>query len=137
MGKDVKAILKSYIPALKYAMKCMKEWDDAEDISISSPRMDGMPRNKGVHGLEMQVALIEKYRKRAEKERDRALKILDEVETLIDSLDDEDQRNVLRKRYIDGMEWAEVAIYVNMSERTVFYVHGRALNELRRMECIT
>ena len=111
-----------------------KEWDEAEQISVRSPKMDGMPRTGGVHGLEMQVAMIEKARKRAEKERDRAMRILDECEKMIDSLEDFDQRNVLRKRYIDGMEWSEVAIYANMAERTVFYVHGRALNELRRRE---
>lgn len=133
-AKDVKAILKSYIPARNYAIKCIQEWDEAEQISVRSPKMDGMPRTGGVHGLEMQVAMIEKARKRAEKERDRAMRILDECEKMIDSLEDFDQRNVLRKRYIDGMEWAEVAIYANMAERTVFYVHGKALNELRRRE---
>lgn len=129
---DVKKILKSYRPALKYAIRCMEEWDEAEQISIRSPKMDGMPRTGSTHGLEMQVALIEHVRARAEKERDRAMAILDKVETMIDSLDDSDQRNVLRKRYIDGMEWSEVAIYANLSERAVYYIHGKALTELRR-----
>lgn len=131
-GKDVKDILRAYQPALKYAMKCMAEWDAAEQISVSSPKMDGMPRSGATHGLELQVALIEEKRKLAERERERFFEIQSEVYEMIDSLEDPDQRNVLAKRYIDGMEWAEVANYANMAERTVYYVHGKALAELRR-----
>lgn len=133
-GKDVKAVLKSYQIALKYAKKAVMDWDEAElnATTLRSPKMDGMPRVGGVHGLELQVAVVEEKRATAEKERKMAFDVLDKIEAMIDSLDDFEQRNVLRKRYIDGMEWAEVAKETFMSERKVYNVHGRALTELRK-----
>ena len=134
MQEDIKAFLKSYLPALRSAERWFREWDNAEDVSVRSPKLDGMPRSTGVHGLELQVELIERCRTRAEKERDKALKILDQIEDMVDRLEDADQRRLIRDRYITGMEWAEVADDVNMSLRTVYRVHGQALAEMRRNE---
>jgi len=106
----------------------------AEDVSVKSPRLDGMPRASGTHGLELQVELIERCRHRAEKERDRALAILDKIEGMVEKLEDPDYRRIIRDRYIIGMEWMEVAEDVHMSERTVYRVHGKALAEMRKNE---
>lgn len=132
--QDIKAFLKSYLPALRSAERWFREWDQAEDVSVKSPKMDGMPRSEGIHGLELQVELIERCRTRAEKERDRALAILDKIEDMVERLDDADYRRIIRDRYIIGMEWLEVADDVHMSQRTVFRVHGKALAEMRKNE---
>ena len=132
MQEDIKSFLKSYLPALRSAERWFKEWDMAEDVSVKSPKLDGMPRSSGVHGLELQVELIERCRHRAEKERDRALAILDKIEDMVEKLEDPDYRRIIRDRYIIGMEWMDVAEDVHMSERTVYRVHGKALAEMRR-----
>lgn len=130
--QDVKAILKSYIPALRYCEKCFRELDAARDVSVRSPKMDGMPRTSSPHGLDLQVAKTDAIQRRAEKERERVLQVREEIEIMIESLEDYEQRFVIKQRYIYGESWESIANEANMSKRTVYYVHGRALNELRR-----
>lgn len=129
---DVKAKLKSYGPLLRYAEKCFREYDAAQIVSVRSPKMDGMPRSGSINGLELQVAQIERIRKRAERARERVLERLNEIEEMIDSLEDPEQMMVLKMHYVYGYTWAETAIEAGMAERTVYNVHGRALAELRR-----
>lgn len=130
--QDVKAYLRSYIPTLRYAQLCFRELDMAMDVSIKSPRLDGMPRGGSLGGLELQVAEIEALRRKAEKAREKVLDMLDQIENMIDGLDDMDQKMVIKMRYIYGCQWAEIAVSANMAERTVYYLHGKALAELRK-----
>ena len=96
---DVKAKLKSYGPLLRYAEKCFREYDAAQIVSVRSPKMDGMPRSGSINGLELQVAQIERIRKRAERARERVLERLNEIEEMIDSLEDPEQMMVLQMHY--------------------------------------
>ena len=130
--QDVKAYLRSYIPTLRYAQLCFRELDMAMDVSIKSPRLDGMPRGGSLGGLELQVAEIEALRRKAEKAREKVLAMLDQIENMIDGLDDMDQKMVIKMRYIYGCQWAEIAVSANMAERTVYYLHGKALAEMRK-----
>ncbi len=132
--QEIKAYLRSYIPALRYAEKCFRELDAVEDISIRSPKMDGMPRSPGLHGLDDQVARIEAVRERAEKARAKVLAMLDDIEDRIEALENYDQRTVIKLRYIYGMEWTEIANEMSWSTRTVYNIHGRALAEMRKDE---
>ena len=132
MQTDIKDYLRSYIPALRYCELCFRELDMAEDISIRSPKLDGMPRAYGGHGLDEQVARIDAIRRKAEKAREKVLNMLDDIERRIDELDDMDQRVVIKMRYIYGCRWDEIATGANMSQRTVFYLHGKALANMRR-----
>lgn len=38
-----------------------------------------------------------------------------------------DERTLLSLRYIDGLSWDKIAVRLSMSERTVYYLHGSAL----------
>lgn len=130
--QDIKAYLKSYIPALKYAEKCFRELDEAEDVWIRSPKMDGMPRTASPHGLEDQVARVEAVRARARRSREKVLDMLEDIETRIEALPDMNQRIVIKLRYLYGMQWAEISNETNWSLRAVYYIHGKALAEMRR-----
>lgn len=131
---DIKEYLRSYIPALRYAELCFRELDAAEDVSLKSPKMDGMPRSSGTHGLEVQIAQIDAIRRKAEKAREKVLKMLEDIENRIDALENMDQKLVIKMRYLYGCRWDEIATGANMSERTVYRIHGQALAEMRRRE---
>ena len=45
----------------------------------------------------------------------------------VDRMENQQERELLRFRYIDGMTWAEVADALNTTERNVYFIHGRAL----------
>lgn len=126
---DVKQWLGQYQKAIKFAERCFRDLDTSY---LRSPKMDGMPRGSvngdnvermAIHELELQ--------ERAEKAREEALKLADEIYDAIDGLEDYGQKMVLVLRYIYGFNWDEVAMNTNMSLRTVHRLHGRALEILR------
>lgn len=131
---EVKTYLRSYQPALKYWELCTRRLDEARDIGVRSPKMDGMPRSGAGGGIEMQIDRIMAAERRLNKARDEALEILEGIEDMIESLENFDQKRILRLRYIDGLTWDEVAMDAGFSERSVRRIHGRALEELRRSE---
>lgn len=53
-----------------------------------------------------------------------------QVESVINSVPNVNQRNVLRLRYISGMKWEQIAIKLNYDYRWVLRLHGKALNKI-------
>ena len=45
----------------------------------------------------------------------------------VDRMENQQERELLRYRYIDGMTWTQVADAMLTTERNVYYIHGRAL----------
>ena len=45
----------------------------------------------------------------------------------VDRMEKQEERELLRYRYIDDMKWKEIAEKLNTSERNVHFIHGRAL----------
>lgn len=129
---DIKAFLRSYRPALIAAQRTAEKLDDARAAGVRSPRLDGMPRTGGGNGLEEQVARIDALERRLCREREKALKIAEIIEDMIDSLDDYEEKMVLRLRYIEGVTWEMIPLQVPMSISTAIRIHGRALEKLRR-----
>jgi DNA-directed RNA polymerase specialized sigma24 family protein len=48
----------------------------------------------------------------------------------VDRIEDPDERRVLMLRYIDGKSWVAISHAIPCSERSVYYLHGRALRHL-------
>ena len=53
-----------------------------------------------------------------------------QVESVINSVPNVNQRNVLRLRYISGMKWEQRAVKLNYDYRWVLRLHGKALNKI-------
>ena len=53
-----------------------------------------------------------------------------QVESVINSVPNVNQRNVLRLRYISGMKWEQIAVKLNYDYRWVLRLHGKALNKI-------
>ena len=45
----------------------------------------------------------------------------------VDRMENQQERECLRFRYIDGMTWTQVADALCKTERNVYFIHGRAL----------
>jgi DNA-directed RNA polymerase specialized sigma24 family protein len=98
--------------------------------SISGPRFDGMPHNPNrptyanfVHCLE-KVAEIQAD---VEKKVSQLITLRDEISRRIDTIASPEEQLVLRYRYVDNCTWEEIESLMNVSERTVFRIHGSAL----------
>lgn len=50
---------------------------------------------------------------------------------IIEKIPEGTQRSVLRRRYLLGQEWLKIAGALHYDQRTVFRIHGRALNSFR------
>lgn len=130
--QDVQEILKSYIDFERYARKCFREVDMAEETLLRSPRMDGMPRSGNISGLDEQVAQIDRLKRKANKERQKALDAQEQIYDMISTLKNPRQKAVIKLRYIYGESWDEIAASLELKKRMVLYIHGKALAELRK-----
>lgn len=130
--QDVKEILKSYIDFERYARKCFREVDMAEETLLRSPRMDGMPRSGNISGLDEQVAQIDRLKRKANKERQKALDAQEQIYDMISTLKNPRQKAVIKLRYIYGESWDEIASSLELKKRMVLYIHGKALAEMRK-----
>ena len=45
----------------------------------------------------------------------------------VDRMENQQERELLRYRYIDGMTWTQVADAMLTTDRNVYFIHGRAL----------
>ena len=54
------------------------------------------------------------------------------IEQVIESLDSP-ERELMRLRYIDGMDWTEVAATINYEWAQTHRVHARALNKIKNL----
>lgn len=51
----------------------------------------------------------------------------------VNRIADPDERRVLMLRYVDQKQWIEIARAIPCSERSVYYLHGRALKSLEQI----
>ena len=56
--------------------------------------------------------------------------VLDEIEGKIAGIEDGRQREILRRRYIAGQKWEEIAKEMHLDYRWVLRLHGRALQKI-------
>lgn len=46
-----------------------------------------------------------------------------------------DEAHVIKRRYMDSASWIQIAGEIPCAERTVYYIHGRALHKLADKVC--
>lgn len=64
------------------------------------------------------------------EELPRVIDLRKEMETIIKQIDDDRLRLLLYYRYIDGLTWEEIAENLEVTSRSVFRLHARALDAL-------
>ena len=122
---------------LKNEIRQLEETVQELEVSMTSPRsphMDAMPRAcpDGAGPTErlaiQHLQLIELYNEKLAALRSEQMRI----EKAIDKLEPV-ERLILRRRYLEGLTWEEVAVRSNYSWRQVHRIHGRALEHLRNL----
>ena len=74
---------------------------------------------------------IEAVEARIDARIDEKNRVIDRAVELIERVHDSTQRSVLRRRYLLGQKWDEIAREFHYDERTVFRIHGAALKAFR------
>lgn len=76
-----------------------------------------------VHALEM----IDETEREIDQKLQMLVKLKAEISRAIDRLSNREERMVLRCRYLNDYSWEEISALMNVSERTVYRIHGTAL----------
>ena len=128
-----KADLKKYIQLTKEAEELKKRAEYLEDEakSLKAVVIDGMPKvttiNDSIGNI---VAKIEKLRTDYLNKYDEALCELYRIERCIECLDNETERNLMRKRYIQGLNWEDICVELNYSWRQIHNIHSSILKKI-------
>ena len=101
-------------------------------LSVSSPRLgDRVQTSRAseapfTKSIEKIIAMEEFIN----NEIDLFVDLKTEMHTVIDSVSNEDERMILRWRYIHGYTWEQIGSELNMSTKTVRRRHGMALSHV-------
>lgn len=95
--------------------------------------------SKSASGDASYTAIINKIADIESKINDKINVLLDvksSINSAIDSVDDADERLILRYRYINYYDWQTISTLMHYSERHVYRIHGNALLNVKRViEC--
>ena len=91
--------------------------------------MPGSP-NRDIHKREKILVKIIDLENEVNDDIDKLVDLKREIMTVINSVDDEDCQVLLEKRYICLQEWQEIADDMHVDLRTVYRIHGKALNKV-------
>ena len=110
----------------------LREIDYWRDLSssVSGTRFDGMPHSPNRPTEAPFVRCLEKIdeiQRSVEEKIAYLVRLKEEINTAIDKLESRDEQLVLRYRYLDDCTWEEISRMLNVSLRTVYRIHGSAL----------
>lgn len=123
-NEQKKMYLKSYRRSVKREQDILEEIQklrEDEKFPLMEENQDDYPEFK-----ESVDELIEELK----EERLAKIRRHINVKRKIDSIKDDDEREVLRLRYIEGLKWEEVAVEIGYSWRRTHDIHSNALKHL-------
>lgn len=127
-----KEYLKSYGKALRREQRILDEIQCLRlDKMFPSIVQDGMPHGSSQTDLSGYAATLDEMIEDLKKERLKKVKIRKKIEQSIRNLEDEDEQEVLRLRYISGLKWEEVAVEIEYSWKQTHRIHSSALKNLK------
>lgn len=113
---------------INYHLRELDYWRDlATRVSGSSFEAHYNPNRPTeapfVHALEM----IDETEREIDRKLQRLVTLKAEICAAIDMLASQEEKMVLRYRYLDDCTWEEICRFLHVSERTVYRIHGSAL----------
>lgn len=87
-------------------------------------------RYAGTKGVGAMVALEREIDGRINEYIDRVY----EIEAAIDAVEDEQYRDVLKYRYLNGWSWQKIAERTHFSQDWLWHMHARALGQVKLPE---
>lgn len=123
-----KEFLRRYQKAVRREQDILNEIQRLRaDKMFPSVCNDGMPRGSSQTDLSDYIAEIDAAIEDLKEERLEKIKIYRGIEMRIRRMKNEDEQEVLRLKYIKGMDLETVAEKMDYSYRTILGIHGKAL----------
>lgn len=123
---------KEYLSGYKYAKRREKRILEQIqklrlDVMFPCLQGDGMPRGSSQSDLSDYMEKYEEVMEELKRERLTALEEMQEIRHQIGKLKDEDEKEVLERRYILMESWDTISEAIGISRITAIRIHGRAL----------
>lgn len=131
-NEQKKEYLKSYRRAIKREQDILDEIQRLRlDKMFPSVVNDGMPHGSSHSDLSDYAAILDEQIDLLKEERLEKVRCYQKIERQISQMENEDEQEVLRLRYILGMKWEEVAVKMDYSWRQIHRIHSAALLNLK------
>ncbi len=127
-----KEYLRSYRKALRREERILDEIQELRmNKMFPSAVNDGMPRGSERSDLSNYIAKLDEMIEELKNERLERAKLRQRIERDIRALDNEEEQEVLRLRYIKGLKWEEVAVEMRYSWKQTHRIHSSALQNFK------
>ena len=127
-NEEKKEYLRSYRRAVKREKDILDEIQRLRtDKMFPSVVNDGMPRGRSQSDLSDYIAILDEQIELLKTERLEKARCYQKIERQIKQMENEDEQEVLRLRYITGLKWEEVAVRMSYSWKHIHRIHSSAL----------
>lgn len=127
-----KEYLRSYRKAVRREQEILDEIQQLRmDKMFPSVVNDGMPKGSKQSDLSEYIAKVDELIQKLKNERFKKIKLMDDILYSISVLDDDDEKSVLRLRYIKGVRWEDICVAIDYSWKQTHRIHSRALKNLQ------
>lgn len=131
-NEEKKEYLKSYRRAVKREQDILEEIQRLRlDKMFPAVVNDGMPRGSSHSDLSEYIAIMDEQIELLKEERLEKVRCYQRIERQIRQMGNEDEQEVLRKYYIDGLKWGEIANNMGYCERQIHRFHSSALRNFK------
>lgn len=127
-----KEYLRSYQKAVRREQEILEEIQQLRmDKMFPSVVNDGMPKGSKQSDLSEYIAKADELIQKLKNERFKKIKLMDDILYSISVLEDDDEKSVLRLRYIKGVRWEDICVAIDYSWKQTHRIHSRALKNLQ------
>ena len=133
INEQKKEYLRSYRAAVKREERILEDIQElrASKAFPAAISYDGMPKGSNQSDLSDYIAILDRMIENLKSERLEKVKRREQIEKSIKDIQDDNEREVLRLRYIDGKKWEEICIEMGYSWQWIHKIHSRALKNLK------
>ena len=127
-NEEKKEYLKSYRRAVKREKDILDEIQRLRaDKMFPSVANDGLPKGSNQSDLSDYIAILDEQIELLKAERLEKARCYQKIERQIKQMENEDEQEVLRLRYITGLKWEEVAARMSYGWKHIHRIHSSAL----------
>ena len=130
------AWLRRYLDSLRLERELEREVDQMETLATRvTPRLSGMPGG-GADGQSLPRAVegIIRAQQELEAQVNVCKAIRGEVVAALEQITNPRDHEILRRRYILGQKWEQIAVEMNMDERWLRRCHSNAINRMDNLQ---
>lgn len=127
-----KLFLKSYLRDKLAVIRIEEQLAELRASKISPSLIsDGMPHGTSLSDLSDYAAKVDELERELIQKRYDRICSFQKVQSAIEAVEDEAEKDLLTYRYLRGMKWEEIAVKMGYSWKHMHRIHARAIDNLK------